>query len=60
MSLSHWRLRVQMAGDASYMGTQRPITRNQKGDGTHEKAKPSADPKTITVRMNGTKDRHLV
>jgi hypothetical protein len=57
MSLSHWRLRVQMAGDASYMGTQRPITRK---DGTHEKAKPSADPKTITVRMNGTKDRHLV
>jgi hypothetical protein len=27
MSLSRWRLRVKMANDASYMGTQTPFTR---------------------------------
>ena len=27
MSLSRWRLRVQMASDVSYMGKQRRITR---------------------------------
>lgn len=57
MSLSRWRLRVQMASDTSYMGAQRPITRPLMEP--HEKAKPSADPMTMAVRMNGTKDRHL-
>ena len=56
MSLSRWRLRsdgqrcfLHGSAEANY----------QTADGTHEKAKPSADPMTMAVRMNGTKDRHL-
>jgi len=57
MSLSRWRLRVQMASDAPQHGN--PEANYQTADGTYEKANPSADPTTMAVRMNGTKDRHL-
>jgi hypothetical protein len=46
-----------MASDASYMGTRTPITRPLM---EFRRRKSSADPTTIAVGMNGTKDRHVV
>jgi hypothetical protein len=36
-----------------------PKGQYKTADGTQEKAKPNADPTTMAVRINGTKDRHL-
>ena len=56
MSLSRWRLRSD--GQRCFLhGNAEPDY--QAADGAQEKAKPNADPTTMTVRMNGTKDRHL-
>ena len=57
MSLSRWRLRVQMTQQYFLHGNAE--ANYQTADGTHEKAKTSADTTTMAVRMNGTKDRHL-
>jgi len=46
-------------GWPAMLPTWEPKGQYKTADGTQEKAKPKADPTTMAVRINGTKDRHL-